>query len=904
MPTSSAIWHVPYQRNPFFTGRDEVLTRIHAALQTDATVALSHPQGISGLGGIGKTQMVLEYAYRYRADYQTVLWANAESSTTLTSEFLRIASVLHLPERNEQQAQRIVEAVMRWLHVNSHWLLVLDNVEDITIVEPFIPLAASGHILLTTRTWALSQLAQRIEIETMSLEVGALFLLRRAGMVSLLSSLDEAAGEDRTLALQMTQEMDGLPLALDQAGAYIRETPCSLATYLARYQARNTDLLQLRDPQATYPESVATTWSLSFEKITQTNAAATELLHLMAVLYPDGIPEEVVTDAAEHMGTILGPMATHPLRFDLALKEILRYSLVYRDPDAQTLTVHRLVQTIFQQHMGHEYQFLWAIRAVQAMNTIFPGVEFATWARCQRYIVQAQRCAELVQTWDMTFVNAARLLNQAGVYLRVRARYAEAEPLFQQALIIWQQALGSSHSHVAACFNNLALLYAEQGTYEQAEQFYLLALAIWQQADGQAEQANIAIVCCNLGRLYLTQGNYAEAESLFKDALILRQHLYGAEHPETASVLHNLAELSLAQGQYSQAESYYQQAGSIRERHFGRHHPETIASLNGLARVYQRQGRYAQAEVLLREILPPSEAAFGLQHPEVATILHNLALVLEEQGKYAQVEQLYQRALVIREQRLGLVHPNVVATLNSFAGLYTRQGKYEQAEPLYQRALTIYEQAVGLEHHHTASVLNNLADLYRSQEKYAQAEQFYQKALKSYEQAVGNGHPDTVATLGNLALVYQAQKRYAEAEQLTDRVITLQKQTLGTEHPRVAVSMHNLAGLYRVQGKYEQAEQLYRQVLTIWEHTLEPTHIRIANTLHNLALVYVDQGKYEQAEELYQQAWALLQQIQSVDHPDTLILLNNYADLLERAGRTDAKTALLAQYLILKQQKG
>ncbi len=833
---------------------------------------------------------------------QAVFWVNAESLTTLTTEFVRIAAVLQLPERNAQQTQRIIEAVMRWLRLNAQWLLILDNVEDLAIVEPFLPLATRGHIVLTTRTRAFGEVAQRIEIDTMSPEVGALFLLRRAGIIPLSSLLDDASIADRTLALQMTQEMDGLPLALDQAGAYIRETPCSLATYLDLYHARNADLLQARDPQAPYPESVATTWSLSFEKITQTNAAAIELLHLMALLFSDEIPEEVVTDAAEHMGTILGPVADHPLQFDQAMKEILRFSLVYRDPDTQTLTIHRLVQTVFQQQMGHDYQFLWAIRAVQAVNTVFPGVEFATWSRCQRYIVQAQRCAELIQTWEMHFANAARLLNQAGAYLRVRARYAEAEPLYQQALIIWQQELGSTHPYVAACCNNLALLYAEQGTYEEAEQFYLLALAIWQQADGQTENANIATVCCNLGKLYLAQGNYAQAEPLFQDALILRQDIYGPEHPDTASVLHNLAELYQNQGLYSQAESYYNQACSIREHHFWRSHPETMATLNSLARLYHHQGRSREAEALFREILSPSEVAFGLQHPEVATILHNLALVLEEQGKYAQVEQLYQRALTIREQRLGLDHPNVAATLNSLAGLYTRQGKYEQAESLYQRALTIYEQAVGLEHHHTASVLNNLADLYRSQEKYVQAEQFYQKALKSYEQAVGNEHPDTIATLGNLALVYQAQKRYAEAEQLTDRVITLQKQELGADHPRVAVTMHNQAGLYRVQGKYAEAEQLYKQALTIWEQHLEPTHLRIANTLHNLALVYVDLGKYEEAEELYQRAWALLLQIQPIDHPDTLILLNNYADLLERAGRADAKAALLAQYLVLGQQ--
>ncbi len=142
--------------------------------------------------------------------------------------------------------------------------------------------------------------------------------------------------------------MDGLPLALDQAGAYIKETPCTLVEYLDLYRARNTDLLKEPREDAAYPDSVATTWSLSFEKVSQANPAATELLHLLAFLYPEAIPEEIVTEASVHMGTVLGPVATNTLQFDSALKEILRFSLVYRDPDTQTLTIHRLVQAVFQ----------------------------------------------------------------------------------------------------------------------------------------------------------------------------------------------------------------------------------------------------------------------------------------------------------------------------------------------------------------------------------------------------------------------------------------------------------------------------------------------------------------------------------------------------------------------------
>lgn len=896
-----SIWNIPYRRNPFFTGRDEELKELHAALHADSAAYLTQAQGISGLGGIGKTQTAIEYAYRYRADYRAVLWASAASSAVLTAEFVRIAAMLQLPEQNEPDQQRIVEAVMRWLRTNAQWLLILDNVEDLAIAEPFIPMTGRGHVLLTTRARALGGVARRVEIEKMQAEVGALFLLRRADILPLIAALDEARVDDRALSIQITQEMDGLPLALDQAGAYIKETSCTLLEYLDLYRARNTDLLKEPRDDAAYPDSVATTWSLSFEKVAQANPAAIELLHLLAFLYPEAIPEEIVTEASVHMGTVLGPVATNTLHFDSALKEILRFSLVYRDPDTQTLTIHRLVQAVFQSKMEQGIQHLWAIRAVQAVNEIFPGVEFATWSRCQRYILQAQVCAALIKKWDLTFANAGRLLNQAGAYLRVRARYSEAEGFYQQALVIWHHALGSMHPHVAACCNNLALLYFEQGRYEEAESFYRLALAIWQQA-GPEYSRNVATCCNNIARLYLKQGKYEQAEKLFHAALTLREALFGSQHPDTATVLNNLAELFLAQGQYSQAENYYQQAHAIREQQLGLRHPETAATLDGLARLYRSQGKYKQAESLLQGILTTYETLLDPDHPEIATILNNLAVVYESEGKYAQVEQLYQRALRIREQHLGHQHPDTAATVNNLAALYSTQGKYKQAASLYQQAATIYEQALGPEHPHTATTLNNLADAYRLQEQYEQAEPLYQQAISIFKHALGDDHPETLRALSNLALLYQAQSKYEQANQIAGEVLTLQEKTLDQEHPSIGVSMHNIAGIYRVQGKHEEAEQLYKGALKIWQQVLEATHPRIANSLHNLALLYVSWGRYEQAEALYQQSLATLLRTQDIAHPDVNILLNNYADLLQKTGRSVDTAVLLAQLTVLKQR--
>jgi len=252
------------------------------------------------------------------------------------SDFILIAQALNLPEKDEADPQRIVEAVIRWLRSHTSWLLILDNIEELAIAAPFIPLASRGHVLLTTRAWSLGDIAERIEIENMLPEVGALLLLRRAGVLATQELLERASETDRIEAMNISRLVDGLPLALDQAGAYIKETACSLSDYLLRYQTRSTNLLQLRDSLTSgYLHSVTTTWSLSFEKITQSYPAAAELLDFCAFLYPDAIPEEIITVGASFLGTPIESLATDPLQLDGTMKEILRYSLIQREPDRQ-----------------------------------------------------------------------------------------------------------------------------------------------------------------------------------------------------------------------------------------------------------------------------------------------------------------------------------------------------------------------------------------------------------------------------------------------------------------------------------------------------------------------------------------------------------------------------------------
>jgi tetratricopeptide (TPR) repeat protein len=560
-----SIWNVPYARNPLFTGREDVLKRLHTALKVGKTTALTQPQAISGLGGIGKTQTAVEYAYRYQDDYDFILWIKAESRESIISDFVTTAHLLNLPEQQEQEQSRVVEAVKRWFQDHESWLLIFDNADDLTILREFLPSGGKGHILLTTREQATGRIAQRVEIEKMEPEEGTLFLLRRAALLAQDARLDAASSTDSQAAREIVHAMDGLPLALDQAGAFIEETRCSLSDYLLLFQTRQADLLQRRGRLATdHPDPVAATWSLSFEKVQKTNPAAADFLRLSAFLDPDGIQEEIITEGASELGPTLQLVAADPVKLNEAIGALLTYSLVHRSSD-HSLAVHRLVQAVLKHGMNKSTQRRWAERAVRAVNLAFPQVEYENWLRCQQFIPHVLVYKALIEQWDMTLPEAAQLLDDSGYYLRVSAQYEQAEPLLQRALAIRERVLGSEHHDTATSLNNLALLYWNQGKFEQAEPLYQRSLAIRERVLG-SEHPDTSESLNNMASLYQDQGKFEQAEPLYQRAIAIDEKVFGPEHPEVATDLNNLASLYQDQGKYEQAEPLYQRAQAIRER--------------------------------------------------------------------------------------------------------------------------------------------------------------------------------------------------------------------------------------------------------------------------------------------------------------------------------------------------
>ena len=652
-------------RNPLFTGREHLLASLHERLSTARSAALTQAQALYGLGGIGKTQTAVEYAFRYGDDYTHIFWIRAATRELLIADFVELARLLDLPEKVEQDQARIVFAVKHWLVVHHGWLLILDNADDLPLAQEFLPNSHNGYILFTTRAQAAGAIAASIEVERLNLRDSTLLLLRQSKIVERDTSLDDISSADHDAAECIAKEMDGLPLGLVQAGAYIEETGCSLTDYLGLYATHRKALLARRSNLLLdYSETVDTTWSLSFQQIELQSPAATDVLRLCAFLAPDALPEELLIRGAAELDATTSAVITDAFRLNEMMEMLRKYSLVRRNSSTHMLSIHRLVQTVLKENMDQETQHAWAERTVRVVNAAFPEGDYDTGVNhqyyLQYYLPHVQVCATLIEQYHLYFPEAAQLLYQTGVFLYMHGFYPQSEAFHQQALSIRKQVLGHEHPANAESLNYLAMLSRNYGNYEQAEEFHQQALAIREKMFG-SEHLTTGESLNNLGVLYRNQGKYQQAEPLLQHALSIREQLLGSDHPETLTTSTNLAKLYLEQRKYEQAEQLLKQSLTVFERVLAPGHPSIAQNLNLLARLTYEQGTYEQAEVFWKRAIEIIENTFGLEHPAIAESLNGLAELFFVQGRYAQAQSLCQRALSVCENTFGAEHTDTIS---------------------------------------------------------------------------------------------------------------------------------------------------------------------------------------------------------------------------------------------------
>ncbi len=751
-PPQFPLSTLPHRRNPFFTDRDATLTALHhffASEQTPQTCI----QALYGMGGIGKTLLTIEYACRYHYEYQAVLWLNATSVELLSAGLLSLADQLGIPAYDDLNEQQRFVAIKQWLQHHNRWLVVLDGLEDFPILDQLIPLYSSGHVLLTTQSHATGQFATAISINQMTVEEGALLLLRRAKIIPKQGSNDDASEADVLQARKIAQEFAGYPLALDQAGAYIEENRRTLASYLTLYHKQQATLLGKRGQLASdHPDPVTTTLSLTFQKIAQIDPLALELLHFFAFLHSDALPDEMIMHGASSLDNPLQKLALDPFAFDDALATLQRFSLIQRCADSTTLNMHHIFQIVIKKELTKKQQQQFAKQAVRLINANFPDVRFTTWKGCERYMPQAQHCAILIRDFQLTLQEGGLLLERLGFYCFQRGCYVEAETYLKQALSLYEHHRRADVLDMAQTLNSLGLLYRQQARYK-------------------------------------------EAEALHQHALELRKHALGSDAPKTMESLHNLAMIHGDLGKYQQAEHLYLHVLAVEERAKGPDHPDVADTLNELGLTYVQQGRSAEAETMYRRALAIYTHCRDANHPDLTYPLDGLGELAEQRGGYQQAEDLYQQALAICKQAFGEMHPETAHSLHKLAGIAALQDDYQRAELLYQQALTISEQTLGPQHPDVALILNDQALLASKQKQYQSAELLYQRALSIYELVLGAEHPAVASVLNNLGQLFRMIGDKEHSEKLLRRALAMREKGLDATHPSIAQSQANLVDL-------------------------------------------------------------------------------------------------------------
>ena len=698
-------WNLP-RRNPNFTGRIQMLEEMRKSLTKSRHTALTQ-QVMYGLGGIGKSQLALEYAYQYCSSYDLIWWLHAETPASLVADYIALAAELKLSEQQEQEQEKIVRAVRKWFDHHQGWLLIFDNAQDAKSIQEYLPESPDGHVLITSRNQNWGAFGTSLPVEVWDRSESFAFLKKRTGQS------DEAAADDLAKALGY------LPLALEQAASYIDTRQLPYADYLALFTSRRKALWEREHAPEGYSDTVATTWSLAFDEIKQVTLAK-ELLYLCSIVAPDGIPKTLLRKALHHfLNNGENIVKVDGFEFDDALVALSKYSLITHDP--RTVSMHRLVQTVVQDRMGEEdISSSYHNAMIVALSELFPEKPYRNpdcWSDCAKVSPHAQKALSYVHDdQDRDWAARSLLLNNIGEYHTGRGSFDEAEKLLGAALQIREKTLEADHPDVAYSMNNCAVLHMEKGLYD-------------------------------------------EAEPLYRRALEIREKKLGPDHPDVANSLNNFANLLYKKGLYDEAEPLYRQALEIREKKLGSDHPDISDSLNGLANLLTEKGLYDEAEPLYRRALEIREKKLGPDHPDVANILNNLANLLTEKGGYDEAEPLLRRALEIREKKLGPDHPDLSDSLNSLASILYDKDRYGQAEPLLRRALEIREKKLGPDHPDVVNILNNLATLLKARKKFQEAQLYYRKALSVYERTYGKNHPKTVALRKESGLSNKRRKK-------------------------------------------------------------------------------------------------------------------------------------------------
>ncbi|MFF3911179.1 tetratricopeptide repeat protein [Streptomyces sp. NPDC001848] len=731
------LHNLPALPSKDFIGREEALTSLAAALEEDSKAIT---QTVHGLGGVGKTTLALHYAHTHLDAYQLVWWIRADTPEQLTTDLAGLTTRINGGGTGRTTADDADWAI-GWLQTHPGWLLVLDNAEHPDTVRHLISqLHHAGRHLITSRFahgWPTAPFA--------------LPLLAPDASVDLLTRLTGLTDPDnRHHARLLADDLGHLPLALEQAGAFIAQSRIGVSTYrdlLRRYPARTTSTAPAgSDPQRT----MARIWRITLDAIHRTTPLAVDILRTAAWYAPSAIPR-----------TLIAPLTGDPVSYAEALSQLAAYNMITLDAD--TLSVHRLVQTVARTpdpattddadpHRTHDAITTARHHATALLRMALPEDPDANVVGRPTWLALLPHTEALLAATDPAHdtTDTNVLLTETAFYLHDQGRITQAITYKKRSLETSTRLHGPDHPNTLASRNNLAYAYYLAGDLGRAIPLFEQALTSCMQVLGEDDPTTLT-ARNNLASALESAGDLGRAIPLHKQALAELERVLGEDHPTTLAARNSLAGAYLSAGDLGRAITLYDQTLTGRIRALGEDHPETLAARNNLAYAYQSAGDLGRAITLYDQTLPELEQVLGEDHPTTLTTRNNLASAHQLVGDLGRAIPLHEQTLPELERVLGEDHLTTLASRNNLARAYELVGDLSRAIPLYERSLTDRVRVLGEDHPTTLTARNNLAGAYHAVGYLRRAIRLLEQTLADCVRVLGEDHPTTHMVSANLA---------------------------------------------------------------------------------------------------------------------------------------------------------
>ncbi|MFD6397616.1 FxSxx-COOH system tetratricopeptide repeat protein [Nocardia sp. NPDC060249] len=814
-----------------FVGRDDVLQKLDAVSADTGRVVV---HALHGLGGIGKSTLVAHWAATRRNGYVAIRWITADSPAGVEQGLAGFAAALQPGSAQALVAAELAERALQWLATHTGWLLILDNVNDPADIAAVLARAGNGHVVITSRL----STGWQTDTSTVRLDV-----LEPAESLQLVTDI-LTAGSPRELdgAADLCAELGHLPLAVEQAAAYLAQNPLTTPrAYLELLTQYPSDMYVHAAVGARPERTIARIWRVTLDRIAAVRPLAVDLLRVLAWYGPNSIPASLLDDLDD------------PPAVTAAVGVLIAYSLITPDPATATVSVHRLVQAVARTTDPDDpHRTVIAIgnariRAATALHDALPDwnnpANWPTWRLLLPHIEALTN-----HTAHGTRITAAILDATAG-FLHNQGSSIRAIDLFHHALTDLERILGPEDPETLSSRHNLA-------------------------------------------DAYLSAGRVGDAIILHEQNLTSRERVLGTDHPHTLFSRSSLANTYESAGRVEEAILLHEQNVTDRERILGSDDPHTMLSRHNLAYAYKSAGRVGEAIVLHELNVADSVRVLGPDHPDTLTYRNNLAYAYKSAGRVGEAIVLHELNVADSVRVLGPDHPDTLTARNNLANAYLSAGRVSEAIRSHEQNLADRERVLGPDDPETLVSCNNLANAYKSAGHVDEAIALHRQTLPRRERVLGADHPHTLVSRNNLAYAYEAAGRADEAIALHEQNLADSVRVLGPDHPDTLTSQNNLAYAYLSAGRVGSAIVSHEQNLTNRERVLGADHPHTLISRNNLANAYKTAGRLGEAIALHEQNLADRQRVLGFEDPDTLISRHNLADAYEAAGQTCKAIAL------------